>query len=326
MFCPKCGKKLKDTAKFCTGCGTKINVPQIEFQEGMKDTDKDMMSETVSPSKKTVVENASENNKNKSYKKIIFIISVVLVAAIVGVVEFKLLNKDDVDKGVGTSHETTDSTDVSTDNSATDNNDVDNDDSDENEVVLPYCNNDFCDIQNNLTRDDFVRVVSPDNTYSFSYPKYLFNNAYYSDENGYYFSYDEDGQTVISMRVYTEDCAGDPIEIATDLQNEMKEDLYKVAYVFPKDIEEHGVGDDGIMQVVVSGWENYDYTQARYSCKGNDGNRTYCLEISYPDYDKSDEQEYFDYIVDCAYRMTSFCGSSKEAFADYSTFKSYYSN
>lgn len=33
MFCPNCGKELKDTSKFCTGCGAAIKRPPVVAQE-----------------------------------------------------------------------------------------------------------------------------------------------------------------------------------------------------------------------------------------------------------------------------------------------------
>ncbi|MBR2883314.1 MAG: zinc-ribbon domain-containing protein [Clostridia bacterium] len=79
MFCPNCGKELKDTSKFCTGCGAAIKKPPVVAQEPLPvespthvepepiaDTPQSSVAEPVKP----VVESDKPDNKPETPENI----------------------------------------------------------------------------------------------------------------------------------------------------------------------------------------------------------------------------------------------------------------
>ena len=45
MFCPDCGRELKDGAKFCPGCGKPLNIQENEIKNSVEGFDKKNINE-----------------------------------------------------------------------------------------------------------------------------------------------------------------------------------------------------------------------------------------------------------------------------------------
>ena len=169
------------------------------------------------------------------------------------------------------------------------------DDSESDEAYEPYTDNWSMNISDCLSVDDYYQRDSADGSFSFAYPKYVFNDADINEEENYYDYYyeDDNGNRTIEMKFYSEDDSGDAVQNAKELfysiSGEPSEVLYQVE---PKD----QVGADGMARGIVAG--TYD------------GQKDYIMELYYPD--SAPEYDYDDvnYIIDCVYRYCSFAGGT----------------
>lgn len=346
IICPKCGASLSRNVRYCTLCG--YNVIKDSSEKGIESISEDHHKEKDANSLYPGVDEDEILYKPKKSNKIIIgivVFLVVVLVAIVGILLYKgtlgdkLSPKKEerqdiaVEKSSSKEEDTTEGS-VSISIATTEQEKEETSETDMDISVastegqeetnggldLKYCDNTYCNINNNLTKDDFQYVECPDDNYHFYYPKYLYNHWSYSPEDGFYFWYDDNDTTITSLHVYSENCSGDLFANAKDLSSSMKNSVKKIGYTFPDNIEKHGVGDDGIMQVVVSGWTDSAQNDAKYMVGGNNGTKNYIMEVTYPDYDVKNDVEDWDYIVNTLYRYCSFSGSTKSPYPNYNAF------
>ena len=182
------------------------------------------------------------------------------------------------------------------------------DDSESDEAYEPYTDNWSMNISDCLSVDDYYQRDSADGSFSFAYPKYVFNDADINEEENYYDYYyeDDNGNRTIEMKFYSEDDPGDAVQNAKELfysiSGEPSEVLYQVE---PKD----QVGADGMARGIVAGTYDDEGTCV-YIVAANDGQKDYIMELYYPD--SAPEYDYDDvnYIIDCVYRYCSFAGGT----------------
>jgi predicted nucleic acid-binding Zn ribbon protein len=306
MNCKVCGTELKENAKFCTSCGAPVDY-----------------------------NGRNEKKKNSTLLKIILgilIAAVVIVVAVFFVYSFRKDqgNTSVVEENMDTAEESDTISVIGQENAESDTEEateaaISTQSSTEaqtqsNGMEMKYVDNEICDLENNLTKNDFQYVESPTGDFSFYYPKYLYNYFEYTDESGFYFSYIDDGETICSLHVYEEDYPGDPISNAENIVEALKGDFSSINYLWPDNIAEKGVGEDGIMQIVMNGWTDSAKTTLKYILAGNDGEKTYCLETINPEGDTKDDTEEWDYIVNTLYRYCSFSGTSKAPYTNYKEF------
>ena len=182
------------------------------------------------------------------------------------------------------------------------------DDSESDEAYELYTDNWSMNISDCLSVDDYYQRDSADGSFSFAYPKYVFNDADINEEENYYDYYyeDDNGNRTIEMKFYSEDDPGDAVQNAKELfysiSGEPSEVLYQVE---PKD----QVGADGMARGIVAGTYDDEGTCV-YIVAANDGQKDYIMELYYPD--SAPEYDYDDvnYIIDCVYRYCSFAGGT----------------
>lgn len=356
MICENCGKELKENAKFCSGCGNPVRITPNGKQESHIEVEQSWDEPEILRSKK---KKKSIIPKIIIGFLIIIILGVAafcvyhfwlkdkisndsLVESIVDsseegdsislddeknteedVLEIKIQGSESTTEGVD---ESTVASTESGESSVAEGEDntisiAETTDTGSSEMTMKNVDNSSCNINNNLTKNDFQYAESPDGSFSFYYPKYLYNHFEYTDEDGFYFSYEENGNTICSLHVYTKTRTGNPVDNAKQIVKELKKEYDKVNYLWPDDIEKKGVGEDGIMQVVISGWTDAAKSNCKYMLAGNDGSKTYYLETTYPEGDIKDETEAWDYIVDTLYRYCSFSGTTKAPYTNYNAFK-----
>ena len=182
------------------------------------------------------------------------------------------------------------------------------DDSESDEAYELYTDNWSMNISDCLSVDDYYQRDSADGSFSFAYPKYVFNDADINEEENYYDYYyeDDNGNRTIEIKFYSEDDPGDAVQNAKELfysiSGEPSEVLYQVE---PKD----QVGADGMARGIVAGTYDDEGTCV-YIVAANDGQKDYIMELYYPD--SAPEYDYDDvnYIIDCVYRYCSFAGGT----------------
>ena len=207
--------------------------------------------------------------------------------------------------GSDTAADTTTSTSTATD---TADDSESSDDSESDEAYELYTDNWSMNISDCLSVDDYYQRDSADGSFSFAYPKYVFNDADINEEENYYDYYyeDDNGNRTIEMKFYSEDDPGDAVQNAKELFysiiGEPSEVLYQVE---PKD----QVGADGMARGIVAGTYDDEGTCV-YIVAANDGQKDYIMELYYPD--SAPEYDYDDvnYIIDCVYRYCSFAGGT----------------
>lgn len=358
MRCPTCGANLEHDDRFCPECGSQVlNQAQISYDNfDALQIRCPKCNELNEPGtkyccycgydfKKRYVTKELPEIKKKSPAKIILSVAGIMLVAVVGgvLVHSMLANKNTVEKAdkKDTASATESPAVATTEAAATEQPSTETPVTEAPAteatateapateattqqaapaVQMKFTDNATCDIDGNMTSKDFAHVESEDGSYSFSYPKKLFNNFSYSEEDGYYFSYEENGNTICSLRYYAIDDPGDPIDRGIATQNKLVGDVYDAGFVYPSNIREKGTGDDGYMNVIVLGWTDSSYNKARYVCAGSDGEKTYFMEFNYPDADKDNVTEKWDYIYTNTYRDCSFCGSSKKPYSTYEAF------
>ncbi len=209
----------------------------------------------------------------------------------------------------------------------------DADDDEKEELSLPYTDNQTCAIYDNLSREAFESYHDSTGDFSFSYPKYLFNNFTYNpDKCEYYFYYENNGEITCSMRVYREeDNSHDAVKKAAEIKRRFAKRLAIPNYWWPHrntgkltsdpDSDYREPRGDGYSRYVMSGWLDSEKEKLLYMMGANDGSYSYYLEFEYPEYDTESDMEDWDYIVECIYRKCSFSGTNYNV-RSYQLFKS----
>ena len=177
------------------------------------------------------------------------------------------------------------------------------------ESEVPYTDNEDMNISDCLTTDAYEKVESSDGSFSFAYPKYVFNNADVDKTNdSYYFYYEDSNEIKMSLNVYTEECVGDAVENTRNLYDDFNDGSLKVLYeVKPK----NKTDENAMARTIVAGKFYYeDGDNCIYYVGANDGKKNYIMEIYYPDSDPEYDYDDVNYIVDCLYRYCSFAGGT----------------
>lgn len=165
---------------------------------------------------------------------------------------------------------------------------------------VAYTQNDYPDTSACLTPDAFEVYYA--DTFSFGYPKYIFNNAYINESEGVYeFWYDDDYRLTITETAAEYNAKKSAHEIYEQL-------LTNYSYIyFQRDVKD--LDDHDMCRALVGGY--YPETgQGEYNIVASDGETTYQLTVTYPDTNPEDEYKEVNYIVDCIYRFCSFGGGT----------------
>lgn len=313
MICPHCKREIPEDLTHCIHCG--------------------------SPLKSSRGNQYMEGGGWKDYIIYIIVFAALVIIAIGGLV-FWLWNPKKPGTPPAGGGETatvastaTDSSDTASTTSTSDDSTIEEDLPEEESLSLPYTDNKKCAIKKNLSPDAFKRYKDEKGGFSFSYPKYLFNNfSYDPDRCEYYFSYENGGDTICSMRVYREeDPSSDAVEKAAEIKRRFNSQFYQGKYWWPVRDTNKLTSDpnsankeprgDGYARYIMSGWEDPARTQIMYALGANDYSYTYYLEFSYPEYDTDNDLEDWDYVVECVYRKCSFSGTNYEKLRSYKKFK-----
>lgn len=328
-ICPICGKKYR-TETICPIC----HMPLVDEGENKSDSYLNTQEqEPVSKSNYTKYNSGRNNNLRReiSISQTTLIGGIIIIVCLVLVVVFlksfsgrnnsntannpniiqsdNPSNGNDSDDGMVTASDATEDTE-------------DTELQEEEGLTLPYTDNAYMDTGSCLSEADFASVTSEDGSFKFCYPKYIFNSFSYNEEqNEYYFSYEEDGEEVCSLRVYkTSHFNEDMISAAKSLRYKFEDYYSEANYYWPTEDLSKLTSDtdssyaeprkDGISRYVMSGWTTSDRSEILYCLGANDGYNDYIMEFTYPDYNVDDDMEQFDYITECLYRDCSFSGTS----------------
>ena len=174
---------------------------------------------------------------------------------------------------------------------------------------LPYCNNDDMYFRSHGEVGDFYVMTAGDGSFTFSYPKYIFN---YSEENEegteYYMSYTEGGYEYFSMNYRKTYDPGNQKERALEAQRRYKSQLYKPTYTADYEREKN----NGYQYIALATGE-MDSTASRgmYALAENDGEYTYEMILYYDNF-QGEEGKRLQYIINNVYRQCSFAMSKKQ--------------
>lgn len=172
--------------------------------------------------------------------------------------------------------------------------------------ALPNVDNVSINIEACLTPSSYNVLTSADKSFSFGYPKYMFNYSESDDaSNSYTLTY-EGGDEWLELNVYEEDNPGDPVANARKLYDKYVSQSY--ATYFSKEPKE--VDSTGMARALIGGLADASGTTGSYIIAANDGKKNYILEFYYPDPDINYDYDDINYVVDCVYRYCSFSGGS----------------
>lgn len=159
-----------------------------------------------------------------------------------------------------------------------------------------------------LNTEAYHTVTSEDGSFSFGYPKYLFNTSEVNEAGtSYTLSYkDDSGNKEAELKVYTEPNAGNALENAKRLYNEYVSSVYKVYFK----MQPTRIDSKGMARALIGGSVDDSETTGVYIIAVNDGEKNYILKFTYPDPDIQYDYNAIDYVVDCVYRYCSFSGGT----------------
>lgn len=176
------------------------------------------------------------------------------------------------------------------------------------ESTLAYTDNSSMNVGACLSPEDYNTVTAKDDSFSFAYPKYLFN---YSEENAdgtsYTFSYKgKSGSNEAELSVYTQENEGDPLQNARELYQNFSSEVYKKYFkMYPSRVD-----SSGMARTLIGASTDSSEKTGVYIIAANDGKRDYILKFTYPDPDMTNDYNEIDYVVDCVYRFCSFSGGT----------------
>ena len=172
--------------------------------------------------------------------------------------------------------------------------------------ALPNVDNVSINIEACLTPSSYNVLTSADKSFSFGYPKYMFNYSESDDASNSYTLIYEGGDEWLELKVYEEDNPGDPVANARKLYDKYVSQSY--ATYFSKEPKE--VDSTGMARALIGGLADASGTTGSYIIAANDGKKNYILEFYYPDPDINYDYDDINYVVDCVYRYCSFSGGS----------------
>ena len=178
------------------------------------------------------------------------------------------------------------------------------------ESTLAYTDNSSMNVGACLSPEDYNTVTAKDDSFSFAYPKYLFNHSEVNEEGtSYTFSYKENSASdsnEAELSVYTQENEGDPLQNARELYQNFSSEVYKKYFkMYPSRVDSSGMARTLIGASAASSEKTGVYIIA-----ANDGKRDYILKFTYPDPDMTNDYNEIDYVVDCVYRFCSFSGGT----------------
>lgn len=171
---------------------------------------------------------------------------------------------------------------------------------------LPNVDNVSINIEACLTPTSYNVLTSADKSFSFGYPKYMFNYSESDEASNFYTLTYEGGDEWLELNVYEEDNPGDPVANARKLYDKYVSQSY--ATYFSKEPKE--ADSTGMARALVGGLADASGTTGSYIIAANDGKKNYILEFYYPDPDIQNDYDDINYVVDCVYRYCSFGGGS----------------
>lgn len=178
------------------------------------------------------------------------------------------------------------------------------------ESTLAYTDNASMNVGACLSPEDYNTVTAKDGSFSFAYPKYLFNHSEENKEGtSYTFSYkgkSGTGSNEAELSVYTQENEGDPLQNARELYQNFSSEVYKKYFkMYPSRVD-----SSGMARTLIGASTDSSEKTGVYIIAANDGKRDYILKFTYPDPDMTNDYNEIDYVVDCVYRFCSFSGGT----------------
>ena len=173
-----------------------------------------------------------------------------------------------------------------------------------------FCNNRYINILKHERTEDFQTMTSRDGSFSFSYPKYIFNHVEVNEDGSEYFftyrnEYGEDEFILRYSRTYDPGNAKDKV---MGYQEDYMNTYYRTTYKYDYKREKN----NGLQHIAIA---SGDYTESasrgQYALVENDGECTYRMEFEY-DECKGSENNHLQYIINNVYRQCSFAMSRKK--------------
>ena len=285
-----------------------------KIYEGYTPPDKDTKSTEKSNKKTENKQKKDKKDKQNQNQKSGMSVMVYLIIILVG--GFALYKTGIVDNIVSsmnkTSVEQKDSKESSGDTEATAETSKKNTEHTEEKVstnqVLADTDNHDMNANACLNTEAYHTVASEDGSFSFGYPKYLFNASEVNKSGtSYTLSYkDASGNKEAELKVYTETNAGNALKNAKSLYNEYVSSVYKVYFK----MQPTRIDSKGMARALIGGSVDAAETTGVYIIAVNDGEKNYILKFTYPDPDIQYDYNAIDYVVDCVYRYCSFSGGT----------------
>ena len=178
------------------------------------------------------------------------------------------------------------------------------------ESTLAYTDNSSMNVGACLSPEDYNTVTAKDDSFSFAYPKYLFNHSEVNEEEtSYTFSYKGNSASdsnEAELRVYTQENEGDHLQNARELYQNFSSEVYKKYFkMYPSRVD-----SSGMARTLIGASADSSEKTGVYIIAANDGKRDYILKFTYPDPDMTNDYNEIDYVVDCVYRFCSFSGGT----------------
>ena len=178
------------------------------------------------------------------------------------------------------------------------------------ESTLAYTDNSSMNVGACLSPEDYNTVTAKDDSFSFAYPKYLFNHGEVNEEGtSYTFSYKGNSASdsnEAELSVYTQENEGDPLQNARELYQNFSSEVYKKYFkMYPSRVD-----SSGMARTLIGASADSSEKTGVYIIAANDGKRDYILKFTYPDLDMTNDYNEIDYVVDCVYRFCSFSGGT----------------
>ena len=151
-------------------------------------------------------------------------------------------------------------------------------------------------------------MISEDGSFSFGYPKYLFNHSEMNAlGNSYSLTYKEGSEEKkAELAVYTEENEGNALENAKQLYDRFSSQVNKIYFK----MQPTRTDSEGMARTLIGASVDSSETTGVYIIAANDGEKNYILKFTYPDPDMKDDYNAIDYVVDCVYRYCSFSGGT----------------
>lgn len=172
--------------------------------------------------------------------------------------------------------------------------------------TLPNVDNTSINTSACLTPSSYNVLTSADSSFSFGYPKYMFNYSEVDDANNSYLLSYEGSSDWLELHVYEEDNPGDPVQNARKLYDKYISQSYDTYFLKePKEVD-----DTGMVRGLIGGKADASGNTGSYIIAANDGKKNYILEFYFPDPDLDNDYDDINYVVDCIYRYCSFSGGT----------------